>query len=203
MNFVISLNDIESISYDEKFKNFLDINETHASFFFEKPGVEHYRLLSYLSTKFNNVKIFDVGTSLGYSALALSYNENNTVYTFDICNAVTNDNIKNRSNIKFLYENLFDESIQPKWVNDVKECPFIFLDVDPHNGLMEMQFINFLKKINYEGVVLCDDIHLNQNMRDVFWKCVPKDYKYDITKLGHWSGTGAISLNKRVCFELI
>jgi hypothetical protein len=203
MNFVISLNDIASLSFDDKFKNFLYIGETHANFFFDKPGVEHYRLLSYLSSKFNNIKIFDVGTFLGYSALALSYNENNTVYTFDICNFVTNENIKNRLNIKFLYENLFDESVQPKWVDTIKECPFIFLDVNPHNGLMEMQFINFLRKINYDGIILCDDIHLNPEMRDIFWECIPKDYKYDITKLGHWSGTGAITFNKKVSFELI
>src|SRR5579862_1830524 len=75
--------------------------------FFGIPGQQHYRLLAYLSTLHNNSTIIDIGTHRGSSALALSYNSNNKVISFDICDKVDNPKIKNRSNIEFRLTNLF------------------------------------------------------------------------------------------------
>ena len=94
-----------------------------------------------------NVNILDIGTHLGHSSLALSYNKTNTIYTFDILDKVR-PTIKTVENIKFCSDNLFDKTVFDKWVNIILSCPFIFLDVDPHNGTMEMDFINFITPFN-------------------------------------------------------
>jgi len=194
MNYNISLSDLTKLNneFNDRFKNIV-INEQNINFF-SQPGVEHYRLLSYISTLFNNVNILDIGTHLGHSALALSYNNTNTIYSFDIMDKVR-PNIKNISNIKFMSDNLFDEDIFNKWKDIIMNCPFIFLDVDPHNGFMEIDFINMLQKNDYKGFIICDDIWYFKDMRDNFWFKIDNKYRYDITHLGHWSGTGIISFN--------
>ena len=47
-------------------------------------GKEQYKLLSYLSAQFTGRHILDIGTGRGASALALSSNPTNTIYSFDI-----------------------------------------------------------------------------------------------------------------------
>ena len=69
------------------------------------------------------------------------------------------------------------------------EAPFIMLDTF-HDGGFEREFILELLKNNYKGMVLCDDIYLNDEMKS-FWEWVPLQ-KIDVSKYGHWSGTGII-----------
>jgi hypothetical protein len=57
----------------------------------EKSGIQEYRLYSYLSTFFNNITILDIGTLNGRSAVALSYNENNQIISYDIENHINNN----------------------------------------------------------------------------------------------------------------
>jgi hypothetical protein len=73
---------------------------------------------------------------------------------------------------------------------DMLKSPLISLDVDPHDGQFEKQFIAFLIANNYQGIVICDDIHLSPQMQD-FWDSVTVK-KYDVTEVGHYSGTGMI-----------
>jgi len=97
-------------------------------------------------------------------------------------------------------DDLFDENIQEKFNELVLSCPFIFMDVDPHNGCMEIDFYNYLKKINYTGFLICDDIWYFKEMRDNFWYKINYEERYDLTDIGHWSGTGIISFNKEISF---
>ena len=50
----------------------------------QEPGISEYQLYAYLSTKFNDSIILDIGTRYGGSALALSFNESNHVRSYDI-----------------------------------------------------------------------------------------------------------------------
>jgi hypothetical protein len=163
-------------------------------------GNQHYKLLSYLSTLFNGAIIIDIGTHRGSSALALSYNTANTVYTFDIMDKVVNQKIREKSNIAFSMDNLFEAAGQEKWKDTLLAAPFIFLDVDPHNGTMEMDFYMYLNKIGYQGFVVCDDIWYFKEMRDNFWYKIPCA-RYDLTHMGHWSGTGIFTLNPNITFS--
>ena len=68
MKYCITLEELKTIDYG-KFKNI--ISDKDSVEFYEKPGKEHYKLLSYLSTRFQNSNILDICTNQGKSALAL------------------------------------------------------------------------------------------------------------------------------------
>lgn len=201
MKYKFSENDIESTNFDSRFDScFFDTttNAEQKREFFGKSGKEHYRMLSYLSTLFNYVNIIDIGTHQGSSALALSYNKNNQVYSFDIVDNVVNHSIKQQDNIRFFMDNLFDTVVRENWKQIILNCPFIFLD--SHNGTMEIAFFEYLQEIEYPGFVICDDIWYFKEMRDKFWYKIPETYRYDLTHLGHWSGTGIFTFNANITF---
>jgi hypothetical protein len=59
-----------------------------------------------------------------------------------------------------------------------------------HNGDFEQEFVDHLIKIKYKGLVMFDDIYLNYEMRK-FWEGL-KNEKFDLTEIGHFSGTGLV-----------
>ena len=59
-----------------------------------------------------------------------------------------------------------------------------------HDGVHEKLFYEWLIRINYSGIILFDDIHLNREMK-YFWESI-KHKKEDITHIGHFSGTGVV-----------
>ena len=162
--------------------------------YFGEAGVQHYKLLAYLSKQINHAIIFDIGTLGGYSALALSNNSTNTVYTFDICDKV-NKNIWG-NNVLFNMENIMESEIRNKWKDKLLASSIIFLDIDPHNGILEYEFYTWLKENNYNGLLILDDIHYFKDMRDNLWNKIPSSEKYDLTSFGHFSGTGVVTNQK-------
>lgn len=161
--------------------------------FFGDQGKEHYRLLSYFSTLYSHSVIIDIGTHEGNSALALSFNKTNTIHTFDIVKKEINPYIMNKSNIVFHT----DDILKNECFKDLLlKSSFIFLDVDPHNGVMEYDFFNYLKMIDYKGFMICDDIWYFKDMRDFFWNKINSSIKIDMTSYGHWSGTGIIKFSE-------
>lgn len=180
----------------EQSKNVTDEQkEDDIKTFFDKPGKQHYRFLSYLSTLFNNSILIDIGTHRGHSALALSYNESNTVYSFDIEDRIYNEKIKNKENIKFCIDNIFGEK-EGKWDSLLRSSAFIFLDIDPHEGSMELEFFNYLKNIQYGGFIVCDDVWFFKSMRDNFWYKIKESHRFDFSFVGHWSGTGIVAASE-------
>jgi hypothetical protein len=163
-------------------------------FFKGDPGQEHYKLLAYLASLYNNVDIFDIGTYYGYSALAFaSGNKNNSVLSFDL-------EVKGSPpavpNVMYYFDNLMESSGQNLWKERLLASPLIMLDIAPHEGVREYDFYIFLRDNNYQGILVCDDIIHFKEMRDNFWDKVAPEHKMDITKFGHWSGTGLIFFNK-------
>jgi len=77
MKYDITIDNLNTLNFETTFKHI--IGEEKEINFFSEPGKEHYKLLSYLSTLFNNSNILDIGTHLGHSSLALSYNKTNTI----------------------------------------------------------------------------------------------------------------------------
>jgi hypothetical protein len=154
------------------------------------PGREHYKLLSWLAAKFKDRDIFDIGTHRGASALALaSGDSSNHIHSFDIQHSYP---LAQVPNISYHLDDLMTPEGREIWRESILGAPFIFLDIDPHEGTRELEFIAWLREIGYKGFVVCDDIWYFKPMRDNFWYKIPSCDKIDITELAHWSGTGII-----------
>ena len=167
-----------------EFLDHLRISE-HKGWWVNTKG-DHYTLLCWISEQFNNTTIYDVGTFRGMSALALAANPTNKVITYDI-HAWPDDRILNPpSNIEFMVGNFFEDK-------DILKSPLIMFDVDPHNGIIEREFLNWLDEKDYKGIVFFDDIHLNPAMQAI-WDSINKE-KYDLTDIGHYSGSGIAIYN--------
>lgn len=156
--------------------------------FFMPPGKSPFKLYSHLSTLFDNAIILDVGTEYGNSALSFSYNQTNTVISYNIVEEGAS-NINKKNIVWKVMDFRDDEEI------DYDKVKMICIDVDPHDGTQEIDMINFLKEKKWSGVLLLDDIHNNAQMEN-FWNSLdfPDDKKLDITSIGHCSGTGLILL---------
>jgi len=162
--------------------------------FYNAPGDQHYRLLGYLANQFNNSTIIDIGTHRGSSAVALSANPTNTVHSFDIVAKVEPYTIPN---LKLHIADLWNGAIRNEWKKIILSSALIVLDIDPHEGVQEFEFYQWLKAENYKGILLCDDIWYFKEMRDNFWFKIPNSEKLDVSCLGHWSGTGLVSFVKQ------
>jgi predicted O-methyltransferase YrrM len=145
-------------------------------------GREHYKLLMMISTFIDNQIIFDIGTNECRSAISLAYNKTNKIKSYDIIKILPQNPVL--ENVEYI----LGDSTQDQ---DLINSPLIFLDVD-HDGLYEDVFYTHLLKTNQKGILLLDDIHLNEPMIK-FWSKIDKP-KYDLTHLGHWSGTGMVLL---------
>ena len=155
-------------------------NELYRGYYLQEAGSEHYKLLAYLSTFFNDCQLFDIGTHIGGSSIALAYNPRNIVISYDV------EDCKQLSNPPM---NIIYEIGDFKLDKEVLSSPLVFIDTN-HNGADEMEFHEFFLKNNYRGVVLWDDIHLNPAMKN-FWHSVQTP-KLDLTGIGHGTGTGMI-----------
>lgn len=161
-----------------------------------KSGLEHYRLLSYLSIQFNNTLIYDIGSRYGGSALALAFNKTNKVKSFDIEDQIKVNPVPD--NLEFIIESDITKR------EELNEVSLIMLDVDPHNGDYERVIMDHLIKINWQGIILLDDTDHNNfpNLRKVV-----ADYtdtpSINLTKYGHFSGTTCFNFSKNITFKLL
>lgn len=170
---------ISSINLDEQSKNIIPVS--HQEYHKKEVGEEHYKLLAYISKIFSEKTLFDIGTYLGNSSLALAYNSSTKVISYDIANYRAINQLPDNVEYK-----IGDFRNDPKLL----QSPFILIDVDPHDGIQEQAFHTFFLENNYKGIVMWDDINL-QYMRP-WWNSITNVYKYDITPIGHHSGTGLI-----------
>lgn len=147
-------------------------------------GKNHYRLLKYISTLYSKELLLDVGTCHGTSAFALAQNPENRVFTFDLYDhLLENKKYMEKNNVRFFLEDILNMS---EILNDTR---FIMLDTF-HDGSYETKFYHELNKLNYKGLLFCDDIHLNNEMK-TFWESIDRE-KYDITDKGHETGSGIV-----------
>lgn len=163
------------------------LEEEFRSYFLADCGKEHYKLISYLSTQFNDSLLLDVGTYKGCSSLALSYNKSNEIISFDIIH-----DLKRLSgypeNVSYIVDDILKDSYS--WM--IIKSPFIVLDTF-HDGTFEALFYSRLKSLEFKGYLLLDDIYLNKEMIE-FWNSIEED-KLDLSSVGHHSGTGLVTFN--------
>jgi predicted O-methyltransferase YrrM len=157
-------------------------NNVPVQYFYGLSGREHYRLLTHISSMFSYETLCDVGTYQGSSAIALGASSYNKVKSFDLIAQPEIEYIK-KDNIEFILDDV-------RSYNDIlKSSPVIMFDVD-HDGTFEDIFYKHLLMIKYKGIMIVDDINLNEAMWK-FWASIHKT-KAEITRIGHWSGTGIV-----------
>ena len=164
-------------------KNINKIASTFISYYTASPGAEHYRLLAYVSYFTNGTNILDIGTYLGYSSIALSQNNNNRVISYDVY----------KHHIQEDHDNVTYRIGDAREFEDFENTKVILLDTY-HDGVYEEQFINHLRSIKWSGLLIMDDIHEYPKLEELYNK-LPEE-KYDITNIGHWSGTGIVLFQK-------
>jgi predicted O-methyltransferase YrrM len=174
--------------YDDKYERHR-INEMNVG----QENGEHYKLLFYLTTLYENETILDLGTRDGLSALCLAFNKRNLVITYDLQDKPTELlQFENElPNLTFKQMNVFDETL-----DIFKKSKLIFLDLDPHDGIQEKRFIELLVSIKYDGIVVCDDIEWFPKMKQ-WWNNLTQK-KYNVTNFGHGSGTGIIDFSENL-----
>jgi hypothetical protein len=172
------LDNIDLFPYSQRINS-----SEYQGYFMSKSGQEHYRLLVYISQNDDLVDILDVGTLKGCSALAFSVNSKNKVRSFNVGNEF--DLNYTPLNAEFIIDNVLNGNYN----NIILGSKYIMLDTY-HDGTFEKEFYDYLVSINYKGYLLLDDIHLNFEM-ERFWGSITKE-KYDITNIGHSTGTGIV-----------
>jgi predicted O-methyltransferase YrrM len=164
---------------------------SHTQYFTMESGKEHYRLLTFLANEVSKTSttnhIIDIGTYLGFSALALSSPNGSHVVSYDIVDCIPDDETgltaKSKSNIDLRITDCLNE------MDTLINTDFICLDV-AHDTSTEQEVLTALKANNYKGLLFLDDIHLSKEMDD-WWNSIDLP-KYDVSKYGHWSGSGLV-----------
>lgn len=158
--------------------------------FLSDAGVEQYKLLATLATQAHAqglTRAIDIGTFFGSSALALSL-AGSSVLTIDTTDWMGALDLP-PSIIRLSGDGT---AVVPHRQHD---AAIVSLDIDPHSGLAEQAYVRRLLRRGYDGLLLCDDISVNDGM-EAFWEwagTLPEVRLYDATKWGHWSGTGLIA----------
>ena len=149
--------------------------------FLGPPGQQHYHLLAYITSMLpEGSRVLEIGTRTGESAIAMKIgNPSIKLTTCDL-----EDNFNKFEDIDFRKINGLD------LIEEFKDAPFIFIDVDPHDGVQERVMIQKLKDVGFKGVLMLDDIRLNQEMFH-FWNEINLP-KIDVSLAGHYSGTGIV-----------
>lgn len=165
------------------FKFFPEVTNGDINYLERPAGVEHYRLLGWLSNQIDNSIISEVGTCDGMGLLALCLNQSNKVLSYDIQD-YTMKHLTPSNGTRVICDKNFN------YYNDVVKSSIIFYDAN-HNGNDEYNFFLELKKLNWQGVLVYDDIYFNDAMKS-FWEKIDIR-KEDWTDIGHLScGTGVI-----------
>jgi len=109
-------------------------NTKYRDFFLGDAGKEHYKLLAYISLCFEGETIYDIGTHFGNSSLALAYCKKSKIISYDIVDI--KQIINSPDNVEYRIGD-FTEDLA------VLRSPFVFIDVDPHDGIQESNFHEF------------------------------------------------------------
>jgi len=190
----------KDINFDKYFLDLsIQVSDTVQSYF--NVTKEHYHFLAAVSTMIKNGSIIDTGTHRGGSAIALSFNQSNKVDTYDIeaYKLGIQGNVKNiPPNISyhcpFSIITLMETDPDKILNSDV-----FFVDIN-HEGPDEIKLFDFLLENNYKGILILDDIHINNEMKQVWSYIQAKDVvTLDVTNIAHLldgDGTGVVFFDK-------
>tara|TARA_B100002019_G_scaffold213907_1_gene186509 strand:+ start:386 stop:997 length:612 start_codon:yes stop_codon:yes gene_type:complete len=163
------------------------------------PGISDYPFYSYFSTLVDDTTILEIGTSLGGSAVMMSYNEKNNIISYDIV-AKIRDNI-DRSNIEFRIGNFMNDEI------DYDQIDLMTLDAS-HTGRDEVQIFKYIEENWKGGLLYLDDVHNNSDGDMIaFWNGIDRERHevIDISDIAHGQrlGSGLVNFNRYFDLEIV
>lgn len=150
-----------------------------------------YRMLTWLGWQFNGIHILDVGVRSCTSAICLANNPANKVTGADVTDMFNQTDIRKvltRSNIDFILGKANDIPIDV-----LKRSAIISLDIS-HNGQHEQAFLDLLDSIDYNGIVIMDDVTGSKfpRLRTV-WYSITKPKILLPACISHYTGTGIVA----------
>ncbi|HLA12092.1 MAG TPA: hypothetical protein VJ023_16010 [Pyrinomonadaceae bacterium] len=159
------------------------------------PG-EHYKLLAGLVKVLRPLRVVEIGTAEGLSALTLLkyLPEEGSVLTFDVVrwnrypNSCLQQSDFDSGKLVQLVADLGDADTFQAYRDTLIKADLVFIDA-AKDGFLERRLIGHFEKLNYESdpIFVFDDIRLWNMLhvwRDLSWP------KLDLTSFGHWCGTG-------------
>jgi len=163
---------------------------------------QHYHLLPIVINALNCKKVIEIGTFLGASSKSILLNTDAKVITFDL---IPYEQISPKgylhqddlSLLRFRQEciDLGDKKNFNEIENEFYDCDLIFLD-GPKDGSFEQKFLNNIITLcehkSMSIYVLIDDIRVSSMVS--VWNKITYP-KFDLTSIGHWSGTGLVHIN--------
>lgn len=159
-------------------------------------GHSPHNLYAYMSLLFNNTTILDIGTNRGNSALSLSWNSTNQVESYDLVNHV--QGVIKKDNIKFNIGNFMTDTSIP-WHN----VKLILIDVDPHDGIQEVEMMKYLDQMGWTGLLLHDDISPKYwPALDKMWQDIQYE-KFYLSDIGGIGGTGLVNFGNQYRIDII
>jgi hypothetical protein len=166
------------------------------NFWVDPAGRTELHLYSYLAEKVNDSLILDIGTRFGGSAIALSSNPTNTVISYDVIPWQTHAQLRKDNILLRIGDFMLDSTV------DYSKVSIIMIDVDPHDGIQEPPMLRYLEDVGWSGLLLLDDIGSEWPAIEQMWAALPYE-KYDVTDIGHWSGTGLINFGDKFEIEIV
>jgi hypothetical protein len=111
-------------------------------------------------------------------------------------NAISVDTLEEQlGNVQFFQNTNILKSRRGKAI--LRAASIVMLDTlhAPDVNRFEYDFFDLLQTVGFEGLLICDDIHLNVQM-EKWWASVPLA-KHDLTIVGHSTGTGLVDFSRR------
>lgn len=192
--------------------------ETYEKFFLEKAGKEHYAFMSYMSDTYGDCRHFtDIGTRYVTSSLAIGSNLQSPVWTFDRPGSTerkhafrgkTEAEWKSQAQsagVDITFHNLDLLAVPDEEFRKYFGTWFVFLDTFhyPDTKPFERELFQRIRDVGFKGILGLDDIYLNDEMKK-WWNEVREGAEaggyttYDITEVGHFSGTGLVDFSGKV-----
>jgi hypothetical protein len=164
----------------------------YAAFYAAAPGREPFRLLEKMSaTMPEGCVAVCLGTGFGAVPLAIALgNPGISVATYDTVDCLA-ANVPTVRDLRNVVTHVVPD-VRDVIPDIAKDANLVVIDIEPVDGVKQQQCVERLVEHGFQGIVVCDDIHLTKGMRS-FWAWAPGP-KADLTRVGHWSGTGAIAL---------
>ena len=199
----------DAVAPFQNYKRYRGLTKPKRGNFHAQAGWDHYRLLGWLSQQVPNSIVSEIGTYFGDGSFAMGSEPSNYVYSFDIVDKGKGIYEMNKMsparfhteapNIHFVQANVL--SMHKCLQLGLLSSSIILLDTLhlPYTKPFEMGFFQWLVDHKYKGMLLLDDITLTAEMRR-WWRSITFPTKYNITIVGHATGTGLVDFSGKALF---